>query len=139
MGTTSAKRHLYVAGASLLTALSVAIPALVQSCAARSAAGEVKQDVKETRQEAVEAKVVLRAGYQATKEKLDPTSEEVVQLRKDVNQIKDELDEYRARRERRAGRRAAAAPPPPDPIAPEIGRPLPPTPAAAVAAKETHP
>jgi hypothetical protein len=134
----AAKKQLYVAAASLLTALGVAIPALVQSCQNRDATSEVKQDVKETRQEAVEAKVVAGAGYQATKEKLDPTSEEVVQLRKDVNAIKADLAAEKAKREQRAGRRAKATPPPPDPVAPEVSKPLPASPAAA-AATQTQP
>jgi hypothetical protein len=144
--TTSARKHLYMAAASLLTALGVAIPALVQSCQlragvsqAKQGVAETRQEVKETKQEAVEAKVVAGAGYAATKTKLDPTSEEVVQLRKDVNAIKAELAAQRARREQRAGRRARPTAPPPDPVAPEVAKPLPATPAAAAAATDAAP
>lgn len=136
LGESGARKQLYLAAIPVLVALAALITAVtghVQSCSAKQQAGEAKGAVQDVAQEAVEAKAVAGAGYQATKEKLDPTSEEVVQLRKDVDAIKAELAAARARREQRAGRRAKPAPKP-DPVAPEVSKPMPETPAAAAAA-----
>lgn len=146
LGESGARKQLYVAAAGLLVALSTAIPALVQSCAARDTAGKAKVESAEAKKLGVNgaklaqtAKVEASAGYAATKEKLDATAEVAADAatacatKAEIAELHRRIDGLPlAGRRSRRGRRVPAAV-----VPPEVKAPLPETPAAAAAAAPT--
>lgn len=139
---SGARKQLYLAAAGLLVALSTAIPALVQSCAAkqtaekaeeRSERGEVA--ARSAKVEAVKAKTEATAGYAVTKEKLDATAEVAADAatacatKAEIADLHRRIDALplAGRRPRRGRRRPGVV------VPPEVKEPLPPTPAAAAA------